>query len=409
MKFANYIYRGKNINNLGDHVQVLTVDYLYQSMGISIEDIVYIDKDDLHTYDGETVRLPVSMPLIDYKENGIAGMFSQKITPVFLGLTMAKDELLPVEVDYLKKHEPVGCRDERTYDTLRGYGISAYLGGCLTVTLPKREDNPERQSKVFIIDPTKSVAPHIPPEISDSAVWDTHLFYSALDNPKQMAEERYAQYRNEARLLITSLLHASVPCMAMGIPVVLAKDVVSYRFAWLEALLQIYTPEDYANIDWNPAPVEHAAHKELIETLFRKRINNQDATSEIEKTHSFYMNRERKEYIIDAFMEIQRFIDSTWIDYDKEYKYAVWGLTQMADMTVSYISKRYPKARLTHVYDIQEGLTLRGIPAVHPDNIAKYPDETVFVTTVSAAHCARKLFGKVGKPESLYFVLDVIK
>ena len=27
-RFANYKYHGKNINNLGDHAQIMTVDYL---------------------------------------------------------------------------------------------------------------------------------------------------------------------------------------------------------------------------------------------------------------------------------------------------------------------------------------------------------------------------------------------
>jgi len=408
MKFANYCYTGKNINNLGDHVQILTVDYLYREIGIPIEDVVYIDKDDLQSYDGELVRLPVSMPLIDYMEHGIASMFSSNITPIFFGLTMAKDELLSEEVTYLKAHEPVGCRDERTYNTLTQSGISAYLGGCLTITLPTREIRPEKQNKVFIIDPTKGIKAYIPQSIGADAVWDTHLFYEKLENPTQKAIERYNKYRDEAKLVITTLLHCSVPCMAMGIPVILAKDLVSYRFAWLEALLKIYTPTDYVNIDWNPLPIKYDAHKDFIKTLFEKRMNGCDATSEIKHVHDFYMDRERKDYIVDAFIDIQKYIDNTWLDRDKPYEYAVWGLTQMADMTVSYISKYYPKAKLTNVYDLQVGLKFREIPAQHPDNIVLHPNETVFVTTVSAAESAKQYFREIKKPEGMYKTLEVI-
>jgi hypothetical protein len=381
---------------------------MYRELGISDDRIVYINKDDLQSYDGEPVRLPVSMPLMDYKEHGIAGMFSPKITPVFLGLTMAKDELMPGEVDYLKAFEPVGCRDERTYNTLVQAGISAYLGGCLTVTLPTRKSMPDKQNKIFIIDPTAGVIDYIPEEIKKNAIWDTHLFYEKLENPKQKADDRYKQYNNEAKLVITSLLHCSVPCMAMGIPVILAKDKVSYRFAWLEALLKIYTPHEYEDTNWNPKPVKYEHHKDLVRTLFEKRMHRNDATVEINKVHDFYMNRNRKEYTVDAFVNIQKFIDETWLDKNKEYKYAVWGLTQMADMTVSYITKRYPNAMLTHAYDLQVGLKFKTQHTRHPDDIEKYPDETVFVTTVSASSCAKQYFKEINKPEDMYMTLDVI-
>lgn len=410
--FANYRYIGRNLNNLGDHVQILTVDHLYKNMGIPDQEIIYIDKDDLSSYNGEPVLLPVSMPLIDYKVHGLAGMFSDKITPVFFGLTMAKDELLPEEADYLKTHEPVGCRDERTYETLVNSGVSAYLGGCLTVTLPKRKYKPEKQNKVFIIDPTKGLKDYLPDEVKKDAVWDTHLIYSRLENPVKTAEERYRKYCDEAKLMVTSLLHASVPCMAMGIPVVLAKDYVSYRFGWLESLLKIYTPPEYAAINWNPAVTEYESHKKLVKDLFFKRMNRQNDSFAIAQIHDFYMNRKRNEYVNDAFMAIQEFIDNTWHDYEKVYKYAVWGLTQMSSLLVSYIGRRYPNAELTHVYDLKTGLRFceKGIniQAVHPENIALYPDETVFVTTVSAVDSAKKLFEKIDKPAHMYKILDVI-
>ena len=409
MKFANYHYTGKHINNLGDHIQILTVDYLYRDMGVCADDIVYIDKDALQHYDGEPVFLPVSMPLIDYKEHGIAGMFSPKITPIFMGLTMAKDELLPEEIAYLMMHEPIGCRDERTFDTLTNAGVRAYLSGCLTVALPTRNENSEKQRTIFIIDPTVGVKRYIPQIISEDAVSSTHLYYEKINNPTLMAEERFNRYQNEARLVITSLLHCSVPCMAMGIPVVLAKDVVSYRFGWLEALLQIYTPPEYASINWNPLPVALESHKKLVKTLFNKRMNRQDATSEISCIHDFYMARNRCDYIVDAFIEIQRFIDSTWLEYSTAYQYAVWGLTQMAYMTVSYISKRYPKAKLAHVYDVQVGLTFMDMLTLHPDDISLYTNETVIVTTVGATEYAKKLFNEINKPEHMYMVLEVIK
>lgn len=409
VKFANYKYHGRHINNLGDHIQIMTIDYLYMCMGVDKKEIIYIDINDLSTYDGPPVLLPVSLPLVNYSEHGIASMFSKNITPVFFGLTMPKTDLQPDEVEYLKKHEPVGCRDEQALQTMNKYNVDAYLGGCLTVTLPKRKQIDDVTGKIYIVDVPKEFKKFIPKSIAERAVWDTHIYHDYMENPTQVAVNQYKKYWEEASLVITGLLHASVPCMAFGIPVILARDFLSYRFAWLEKLLPIYTKEQYEEIDWNPMPLDIESHKELVKQLFQKRMYGKDATFEISELHKFYMDRDKGTYINDVFIEIQEFIDETWKNHDEFYQYAVWGLTQMAEITVDYISRNYPNAQLTHVYDRQEGLIFRGIKAILPENIVHFPDETVFVTTVSAAESAKQYFESIDKDDTKYKTLRIIR
>ena len=409
MRYANYKYHGQNINNLGDHAQVMTIDYLYSQMGIEKEDIIYIDISELKTYDGPKVRLPVSLPLINYSNNGIADMFSDNIEPVFFGLTMPRTELYDDEVEYYKLHEPIGCRDEQAYNTMKKYGIDAYLGGCLTVALPKREDNPEKQNKIFIVDIPEGLKEFIPQELKKNAIWDTHIFYDYIENPTEFARERYEEYKETAKLMITGLLHGSIPCMAFGIPVVLARDYLSYRFAWTEALLPVYTTEEYSKIDWNPKSVDIEKHKSFINSLFMKRMIGEDASSEIEYLNKLYLNRTKKIYMNDVFISIQNFIDNTWKNKNYPYEYAVWGLTQMAEMTINYIAERFPNAKLTHIYDKNTQLSLRGIQAISPDNIVESPNEVVIVTTVSAEFAAKKLFTEINKNEDKYHILRIIR
>ena len=123
MKYANYKFDARGVNNLGDNMQLIAIDSIYERMGIPKKDIIYIDKNETSTYKGEYVVLPVTMPLIDYTEGGICGRFSNYIIPVFLGLTLAKDSLMPQEVEYYNRFEPIGCRDERTMNTLRKYSV----------------------------------------------------------------------------------------------------------------------------------------------------------------------------------------------------------------------------------------------------------------------------------------------
>ena len=408
-KYANYKYHGKNINNLGDHIHVWTIDYLYKCMGIDKKDIVYIDIDELKTYDGPSVKLPVSLPLINYCENGIAGMFSEKIEPIFFGLTMPRKTLMPQEVEYYKRHQPIGCRDEQAYNTLKKYNIEAYLGGCLTVALPKRDESEKKYEKIFIVDIPEKLKEHIPKEIEKEAVYGTHIYYDYIENPSELSLEKYKTYWNDAKLVITGLLHASIPCLAFGIPVILARDYISYRFAWTEALLPLYNTSNYDEIDWNPKSIEIENHKDVIKKLFSKRMKNDDSTEEIRILHDFYMNRKKNQYCNDVFLDIQNFIDTNWIDKNKRYEYAVWGLTQMAELTVEYISENYPNAILTNVYDKKEGLTLRGKEAISPEFIAENCNETVFVTTVSAANVAEEYFKRIGKHPNMYKTLKIIR
>jgi hypothetical protein len=60
-------------------------------------------------------------------------------------------------------------------------------------------------------------------------------------------------YRQEASLVVTPLLHAAGPSLAMGIPVILARKDERDRFTAINRLLPVYTPGDFGAIDWHPA------------------------------------------------------------------------------------------------------------------------------------------------------------
>ena len=81
----------------------------------------------------------------------------------------------------------------------------------------------------------------------------------------------------------------------------------------------------------------------------------------------------------------------------------------MAEMTINYIAERFPNAKLTHIYDKNTQLSLRGIQAISPDNIVESPNEVVIVTTVSAEFAAKKLFTEINKNEDKYHILRIIR
>ena len=81
-------------------------------MGVSKSDLFYVDKNELLSYKGENLILPINMPLADIYD---ISEISPDITPIFLGLSMQKSYLTANEVNYLKKYEPIGCRNYKTY------------------------------------------------------------------------------------------------------------------------------------------------------------------------------------------------------------------------------------------------------------------------------------------------------
>jgi len=406
MKYANFSHNGKTVNTLGDQMQILAVDYIYETMDIDKKDIIYINKDDVGRYDGDSVVLPVAFPLFEYCAGGLDKWFSPKIKPVFLGHTMAKDTLLSKEVDFYKRHEPIGCRDERMLETLTRYGVRCYLMGCITAALPKRVLGGTRD-RVFVVNANEVVLEYMPVELREKVEFCSH-FVDKTKDIKRMAKERYERYKSEALIVVTSLLHCSVPCIAAGIPTIIVKDKYSYRFAWLERLCRTYLSDEFSEIDWNPEPIEYEQHKGLLLKVASDRIDGVDNESDIRKIHDFYMSRERREYIVDAFYSIKRFIDETWTDRNFQYEYAVWGLTQMAEITVSYIKSNYPNARLMHVYDKYRKIDFEDITSRSPNEIANNVDETVFVTAQPAKPEAQAMFNKIGKKPNTYAFSEVL-
>ena len=80
------------------------------------------------------------------------------INPLFVSfhLTPPKenDFFTKQTIAYLKRYQPIGCRDIKTVELMRKYGIDSYMSGCLTMTLGI--DYPPLQThsgEIYIVDP----------------------------------------------------------------------------------------------------------------------------------------------------------------------------------------------------------------------------------------------------------------
>ncbi len=375
----------------------MAIDYLYEKMGINKEDIVYIDSHELSTYKGEYVILPVTMPLVDYCEKGIAGRFSDYIIPCFLGFTMARDELKCEEIEYLKKYAPIGCRDERTLSTMRRYGIESWLHGCITIILPKR-DTLNAGLVPYIVDVDEGFLKYIPEEIKKHARYKTHYYKcNEIDEDEiAFARRQYHEYYENASLMITSLLHSASPCIAAGIPTIILKKTISYRFGWIDKLTRIYTDDTVGSIDWDhvfDTRIDIEEHKRRVFNISKHRLMS--SFSKFKDTCDlswYYEDRNKNEYSLDFGQSIKAYIDKNW-EKDKHYRFSVWGLTQMTEWVVSYIKKNYD-AELSHVYDTFRRVSFEGVESEYPDSIED-SDETLFVTSAGAVSAAKEMMDSV--------------
>ena len=177
----------------------------------------------------------------------------------------------------------MGARDPSTRDAIFNQtGAAAFWNGDLTWTLKplcQRSEAGRRQkaNKYVIVDVNEDVLKRtVPQRIIDQAVFVSH---KAAEPPMTLHElARYAgvfsvlrSYSCDAKLLITSRLHAAMPSAAMGVPVVLIDDPATLpggggaqgeaRLAGLEDVVHVMRPEDAVEggaattFDWdNPPP-----------------------------------------------------------------------------------------------------------------------------------------------------------
>lgn len=140
----------KNIDgvNIGDYIQALASSQFYPRID------GFVERDELSLYDDEDCKVIMNGWYMAKPENWPP---SRHINPLFVAFhinSKAKDSMLSKEsIEYLKKYEPIGCRDTYTMDLLKGKGIDAYFSGCMTLTLGYKYKRKVCGNKVYFVDP----------------------------------------------------------------------------------------------------------------------------------------------------------------------------------------------------------------------------------------------------------------
>lgn len=248
----------KKFFNVGDNIQSLAArQYLPQVDRL-------LNREHLGEYQGDPAKLIMNGWFTHNIHHWVP---SENIDPLFVSFhmnnTAAPFMLSEKGIAYLKKHQPIGCRDQFTADTLKAKGIDAHFTGCLTLTLDSyKVDDSERGEDIYIVDPLYSYptwekvtfnwrvlvrsilngklfrlgkmkqhisnfidadlvksAQHINQEPPAGMYTDAQKFAMAEDILKQYAR---------AKLVITSRIHCALPCLALGTPVIFVNGFDSF-------------------------------------------------------------------------------------------------------------------------------------------------------------------------------------
>lgn len=226
MKYGLIYY--KNTENLGDDI----LSYAGKRFLPHVD--YYIDRENMDVFLPEEKEYVAAILNGWYIHYSYTFPPSPYLIPFFTGAHFNKDMLIfgdysyldRYAVDYLKKYEPIGCRDKRTAEVLNEKGIESYFSGCLTLTLQKFADAVPNHA-VIATDVSEKIVNYIKELLVDKNIisW-THRFTKSeqgWDSWEKREErlERYLKAYQGADFVVTTRLHCALPCIALGTPVIL--------------------------------------------------------------------------------------------------------------------------------------------------------------------------------------------
>ncbi len=158
------------------------------------------------------------------------------ITPVYSSVHFSSAEILGSAANraHLRRFAPIGARDFKTLAMLRAARIPSYYSGCFTAVTNRRQSSsaPIVANEILVVDGVDHPLPESTVEkisnlLSMNLTRVSHdppsvdlPFDAYAKNAFNHAEVLLKRY-SSASLVITTKIHCAIPCLAMGVPVIL--------------------------------------------------------------------------------------------------------------------------------------------------------------------------------------------
>ena len=178
-------------------------------------------------------------------------------------------------VGYLRHWGPVGARDLSTLRQLEQAKVPSYFSGCLTLTL-ERDPHVGRGEEVVLVDVPGAVVAAVRERTRRDVVLVTHRDPAIVGHEARVrrAEQLLARYQR-AHCVVTSRLHAALPSLAYGTPILLVRpESDTERLEGLDVLVHSASEAEFvegrAAFDIDAPPPNNHDHLRLRDALVER-------------------------------------------------------------------------------------------------------------------------------------------
>ncbi|XP_046853624.1 uncharacterized protein LOC124446788 [Xenia sp. Carnegie-2017] len=129
------------------------------------------------------------------------------------------------KIEFLKSREPIGARDTRTQKFMTSIGVRSFFSGCMTLFLKRPREKTKRTDVIYVVDLNREHRALLPKYIREKAKFISHtadygINYNMLTKRRYLHAYKLLEIYSQAKLVITQRIHAALPCVAMGTPVI---------------------------------------------------------------------------------------------------------------------------------------------------------------------------------------------
>ncbi|MGN0429778.1 MAG: polysaccharide pyruvyl transferase family protein [Acetatifactor sp.] len=225
MKYGLYYF--KNTHNLGDDIWAYAQSKFYPHIDYLIDNT---NAYSFRSTDGEKVAAILGAFIQPYNYE-YSFLLSKNIFPLFVGSYFRPTMLELLEKKtmqkYLAGYAPIGCRTRALADFFLSKGIDAYFSGCITLTLPDLCCNKEEY--ICVVDVPDEVEKKVKEMVGSKyrIVVTSHDIDDVEKHARMSMDERFdiverqIYLYSKAHCVITSRLHAALPCLTQHTPVLL--------------------------------------------------------------------------------------------------------------------------------------------------------------------------------------------
>ncbi len=196
-----------------------------------------------------------------FLHNKISWPPSPYIKPLLISMHFTENNDIDVGDIYIKQDiylndKIIGCRDQETINRLQKYNKKSFFSGCLTLTLEKFP-NIEKGNDILVIDIDSKIKDKL--DFLNIKYIEKYNFRDQKEMKKKTFDQRMLDVEallktfQKAKVVFTSRLHVLLPCLALGVRVILIlpRDYEKDRVESYLRYAEHYYIDEFLNADIN--------------------------------------------------------------------------------------------------------------------------------------------------------------